>query len=392
MGGVLRSAGPFTLALGATFTETDGTVTPVAAGDLAATVAARLLEGVAGRVTALLGAEKARIRRELRVVAASRRIATARAGALDRVGAELGVRRFGSALAFDPVTKSVSVTHLDAGGAPILETDAAYRRRLAIYRPMLRANATATLRALGLDGIAGFGLDESNDDFAITLCTIGVGGAYRDNFLAHVRATYLTWLERTPAADAVHAARFIPAAQAGAVTDLRTRVAGAFTLPANAAVAPVLASVLDTIAKAGAALGMPAAWKVTRAQDPAAGSRYELGLGADLARPAAADLAAAAARLRDPTFVPAVDRQLAGVLAGMRASLDADGEDPAGAWFFGPCGARTVHELDPGDDLHLAPACVGARRRRADQCGCRCADGVQRPVPAPGGRRTERRA
>ena len=343
---VLRSAGSFTLALAATFSDADGTTSGVAAGDLGAVLEARIVEGVAGRMAVLLAAEKARVRRELGVVAASRRIETARAGALDRIGAELGVRRFSSVLAYDPATKSISEAHLASDGSPVLEPDPSYRRRLALYRPLQRANRSGVLAALGLRGEVGFGLDEADDIFAVTAVSIGVDGPFRDDFLAHVRAAYLVWLERAPNADAAHDARFLPADRTAATTDLRDRLSAAFKVPADGAVAPVLASTLDTIGKAAAALGLPMPLTVKRAQDSAGGSRYELGLGVDLERPAPADLAAAAAAIRDPGFVMPRDLALAGVLAAVRAALDADGEDAGGAWLFGPCGARTVHELD----------------------------------------------
>ena len=116
-----------------------------AAGTLARDVIElRLAEGVLGALVYLLGAEKQRIRREARAVSASRFAALAAKDGLDRLGADLGVPRFGDALEWD-------ATRNDLTGRSEREPDAAYRRRLAIFHPFLMSTRPSLVQSLNGD-------------------------------------------------------------------------------------------------------------------------------------------------------------------------------------------------------------------------------------------------
>src|SRR5262249_45639150 len=72
---------------------------------LADLVDVSIVEGVLGSLIFVMQAEKARIRRQARELCAVRHLASARADALDRVGAELAVPRFTDRLIWDPNLK-----------------------------------------------------------------------------------------------------------------------------------------------------------------------------------------------------------------------------------------------------------------------------------------------
>jgi hypothetical protein len=99
------------------------------------------------------------------------------------------------------------------------------------------------------------------------------------------------------------------------------------------------------LARAGAcrqALGATTAWKTLRTQDADAGSRYELGLGADLAPLSAQELSALATAHANRS--PGSDPELEALLASMTPRPAAD--DPDGAWLLESCGLKTVHRVD----------------------------------------------
>jgi hypothetical protein len=125
---VTATAAPFTLALTLAEVGPDGAEAPLDPGLVAGRVELRLLEGVLGRVLYALGAEKQRLRRTGRQVAAARRLADAAGDALDRAAAEVGVARFADRLV---------VRDGEVQADPRREPDDELRRRVALYRPWL---------------------------------------------------------------------------------------------------------------------------------------------------------------------------------------------------------------------------------------------------------------
>lgn len=356
-----HTAAPFSLAFTAAMLKDDGTVDhAMAASDVAAAFEIRLLEGVFGRVLFALSLEKARVRREAAQIAAMRSVQKAKLEALDRIGRELGVPRFTDVLSYDPASKLI-VAGLGSQGAPVMESDDDYRRRLRIYRPFFQSTPQRLLDTLngpgkssdsnaglisGLGFTRRFSVSESDEALAMTIHLMETGPAtYRNNFLQYVRANFLIWLEDSPAATAAHSARFIPAEQLTAVQDLRARLRSQYAFPAGAAVAPALAESLDRYAAMRALLGATGKLTISRAQDPAGGSRFELGLGVALASIATAELNAVATRAADPKRAKGSLEQEA-LLAGVTpAGATAD---PDGAWLLHACGFQTVHRIDSG--------------------------------------------
>lgn len=354
-----RIAGAFSLAFTAAALNDDGTVDQVLKpADIAAGFEIRLLEGVFGRVLYALSVEKARLRREAAQIAAMRSVQNAKLEALDRIGRELGVPRFTDVLAYDPNSKQI-VAGLGAQGAPIMESDDDYRRRLRIYRPFFQATPPRLLDALNGPGeptdsnaglIAGLGVTkrfavaESDEALAMTIHLMETGpAAYRNDFLQYVRTNFLVWLEDSPTANAAHDARFIPLEQQTASDDLRARLRAAYAFPAGAAVAPALADSLDRYAALRTLLGGTGQLTIARAQDPAGGSRFELGLGIALGAVTAAELDAVATRAANAARTKGTLEQEA-LLAGVTPAGSA--ADPDGAWLLQACGFQTVHRID----------------------------------------------
>lgn len=333
------TAAPFTVGLA---------VAGVAAADVAAAIEVRVVEGVMGRMIYLLGAEKQRLRREARELAAAELLARGRDDALDRVGGELGVARFLDFPAGTPPTV-------------VREDDDDYRRRLGLYRPWLKPNKRRLLELLNGPGadadpnagpLAGLGVTdrfsvvEDENPFAVAVQLVAAGDPpLRDNFIAFVRAAHLLWPKNDAAANAVHAARFLPAARIQREDALRTDLRGFFSFTAeaatNPAIAPLLAPALVRAARCRAALGVTRKWPMLRAQRSDGGSRYELGLGGDLEPFPAAELDAMAAS--HPTAT-STDPEVDGLLRSMTPQSSTD--DPDGRWLLEPCGLRTVHRVD----------------------------------------------
>ncbi len=360
-------AAPFSLTVSATHLNADGTPGAVMGGtELSATFHLVLIEGVFGRLLYALAAEKARIRRCGRDVGAMRRLSSAQLVALDRIGADLGVPRFTDAIRYDPTTKQI-LASFDPSGNPIVETDDDYRARLGIYNRFVAPSRTAMLALLNGTGGAAqpnagpiaelgftprFTIEESDEPFAMTLALVEVGSAgYRANFLQYVRQAFLVWIEDSPAADAAHAGRFRSTEEKTATDALRARLRAAYAFPSQAAVAPLLAQALDQLAAVYAALGGTGKLAIQRAQDGSGGSRYELGLGVDLAPLPAAELDALAAKVNDPHRTPAADTGVESVVRSMTPA--ASSRDPDGAWFLSACGLQTVFRIDPGN-LYLS--------------------------------------
>jgi hypothetical protein len=361
-GTAARTLGPLTVSLAVAELAADGTETPLATAEVAARVEVRLLQGVLGRLVYLLGAEKQRLRRQARELAAMRLLPLARGDALDRLGADLAVPRFADQIRYDAAKKEiVTETRTDAAGRPTREPDDEYRRRLAIYRPFLLPTPRRLRELLngpgadadpnrglfeGLGLGARFRLLEADNEFAVAVHLVAAGGdQFRTNFLAHARAAYLVWPAAGAVGDAAHAQRYLSAAQDKRAEELRARLRQTFQFAGAAAVAPMLATALDRAGLCRAALGGAAPWPVLRAQDDAGGSRYELGLGVDVAPLPPADLDALADRLRDPARPPAGD-EVEALLRSLTPRPAAD--DPEGRWLLEPCGLRTVHRLDAG--------------------------------------------
>ena len=355
----------FTLAVTVTVQPESGPPQVLAPEAVGAVVSFAIVEGNMGKLLFLLGQEKARIRREGRRLAAMKLLASARLDALDRIGADLGVARFQDDLVYDAASAEVKTVILtDASGNPTLEADADYARRLAIYRPFQlcsRANLLENLNGPGAATdpnaglISGLGLtsrftiQDENSPFAVAIRIVGIGSeAPRDNFLAYVRSDILTWLPNTAAANAVHAARYLPLAQQAQVAALRGRLQAGYTFPAGAAVGPVLADTLDRLSRVLVALGFAGKPAIVRAQDPTAGSRYELGLGVDVTALAPVDLDALAARVNDTTRAVTADAQAESLIAAARAVPPASSAaQPDGGWLLSTCGFQTIHRLDP---------------------------------------------
>ncbi len=330
----------------------DGTETAVPVAEIADRIGARILEGNLGCILYLMAAEKQRLRRQARQLAAMRRLDRARDNALDRMGADVGVPRFSDTLAFR-AGEIVTDTRR--------EPDADYRRRLQLYRPWLLPTknrimdllngpgepATPNAGALGELGLAErFALAEDDNEFAVAIAMVGVDDpAYRDGFFEFIRATQLIWPRDDAASDAVHASRFIPASIRDRDQRLRENLRQSFSFVsagADLALAPMLTAALARAGACRRALGATTKWKLLRGQRPDDGSRYELGLGADLDPLSAQELnsLAAAHAARSPN----ADPELEALLASMTPRSAAD--DPDGAWLVQPCGLRTVHRVD----------------------------------------------
>jgi hypothetical protein len=369
-----QRAGNFTLQLSAT-PIVGGVEARVPAGQVAGLLRVRLLEGVLGRLLYILGAEKARIRRTGREIVAMRQLEHAHGDALDRLGAELGVVRFTDRIdvKVDPadVTPPQIVTVPYAAGEA--EPDDDYRDRLAIYRGLNRPTLPAVNDRLNGPGEPGdpnagllarvgvaerVALVEADNEFAVAIHIAGAGDAVgRDNFFEYLRQVYLVFPAATPAADAIHAARMATTDQQQRMTGLRQTLRDTFKLAAPAlALAPMLAGTLGRVGQLLAAVGLGQALTLRRGQDPAAGSRYQLGLGADVdfGNTFFADLEQRVAAFQQQaadgdagTLQTVADLNAAGGLGDLLLKLTPLPleQDRTAAWFFGSLGLRTVHPL-----------------------------------------------
>jgi hypothetical protein len=208
------------------------------------------------------------------------------------------------------------------------------------------ANA-GPLHELDPSFVARFGIVEDDNPFGVAIAIVAAGGSgARTDFLDYVRAVHLIW----PLADgdAVHQARLLAPVARADQEHLRGALRAGFSFEGDAAtapaVAPALAQALSRVSRCRAALDVTAKWPIRRAQHPANGSRYELGLGVDLAPPPATELDALGTALQDPNRVPASDREVESLLVGMTPVPSS--QDPHGRWLLEPCGLRTVHPVD----------------------------------------------
>ena len=320
------------------------TAAGVQASPLAQIVELRLVEGVLGRVLYVVGAEKQRLRRQARELLALRQLSFAfdpadpehrRMGqALDRLGADLGVPRFTDRLDWDPTQRQpVSVS--------AREGDEPYRQRLKIYRPFLQPNRRRVEEAMAAVGVTGT-IQEPNSEFAVAIKLISSpDDTARRVLLDGLRANQLMQPGST-----IPASRQLPSLVRASQQAILNRLFVNFTFPANAFVAPLLASALDRAGRCRAALGVTRRWAVLRAQDDGGGSRYELGLGVDVETPPAAELDTMVQNLTTGRIAAGTDiktQQLIGSLTPVPSA-----QDPIGRWFLQPCGFKTVHALPNG--------------------------------------------
>jgi hypothetical protein len=350
-----RTAADVVYALAVEKVDADGTVTVVPPADVAGLVTVHVLQGNLGRMLFALAAEKGRIRRTGREIHAARQLGQARGGALDRHGQDLGVERFRERLRWDPAGDEL-VTETLPGG----EADDDYRDRLGIYRAFETRTRTALLTRLrSVD--PSFSIVEEDNPIAVALHLVQTGeGTHRARFLEHVRDTYLVFPANTAAANQRHGARALSIAQQADVAALRKSIRDRWTLPAGpAGFAPVLAAALDRAGRALVALGVPkASLIVQRAQEDDGGSRYELGLGAEVAALSSIDAETARATLLDRGWPQRTDAETSRVL-----SLLADGSRPIPvvaadlslSWLWKALGLQTVHPTTTGWYLSHLP-------------------------------------
>jgi phage replication-related protein YjqB (UPF0714/DUF867 family) len=306
----------------------------------------RIVEGNLARLLYLIGSEKMRLRRQANELYAMRRIADARADALDRLGAELGVPRFEARLSWDAVRRVPTIV-------PAREADGPFRVRLGIYRPFLRPSRRAVERAVNGPGAGGntglpshLGIadrltiaEPDSELLAAVRLVSSPDDAPRTAFLDYIRRAFLL----QPGAD-VPDTRLLPSDVRAEENALRGRLAARFDFPANAHIAPMLARALDRVGECRRALGVTRRWRVLRAQDDAGGSRYELGIGADVEVPPAAELDQLVANSTAGNVAADTAPEIRTLLSQMQPR--ASSEDPRGSWLCAPCGLATVHPLD----------------------------------------------
>jgi hypothetical protein len=341
----------------------DGSTALVPVGQTRNRITLTLLQGVLGRMLALLGSEAPRLRRQGRELLAARQLRFARDDALDRHGADLGVSRFADTLA---VRNGQIVTDVER------ESDTAYRRRLGVYRPLLVPTRDRLLELLNGPGDPGdpnagpigemglqdrFSVLEADNELAVAVKIVGSGaGQHRANFLTYVRNAFLIWPANNQTAQDMHDDRFLPSTLRQRQKDLRTALRAHFSFEAEAAADPALAAPVATAliraARCREELGLPGPWPIRRAQRADRGSRYELGLGADVASMTVGQLGKLGAQVNDQQRPAAADPEIESLISRMTPVSPAT--DPDGRWLLEPCGLRTVHRL-AGGDLYVSP-------------------------------------
>jgi hypothetical protein len=334
----LELATPFQVRL-----EPDAGETPAAMRDL---FELRVVEGNMARLTYVIGSEKMRLRRQANELYAMRRLAAAQGDALDRLGAELGVPRFNARLTWDATLRTPTIV-------PQREADGPFRARLGIYRPFLRSsrravenlvNGPGTGNNAGLPSRLGLTrrltMAEPDTELLAAVRLVSFpDDTPRTAFLDFARQAFLL----QPGVN-VPNTRLLPSAVRADENALRARLASNFEFPAGAFIAPNLARALDRVGACRRALGVTRRWRVLRAQDDAGGSRYELGLGADVEAVAGAELDGLVASLRAGNIATDTTPEVRALLAQMQPRSSTD--DPLGRWLLAPCGLATVHPLD----------------------------------------------
>ncbi|KOX04803.1 hypothetical protein Q3V37_23095 [Micromonospora profundi] len=336
-----------------------GSATAVTGAALTALVELAVLEGNLGRLLYLVSYEKHRLRRAAREVHAYRTLAHARRDALDRIGADVGVARFVDELVHEPASGEVYARRL---APPAREPDAAYAHRLGLYRRFLLPTPGAVRRLLNgpgadtdpntglfadLPGGARFTLREDDDRFAVAIRLVAAGDPqHRTNFLAQLRRDRLVLPANTPPNNTTHAGRALPASRLTEITALRASLRQSYAFDSSHGIAPPLAVALDRAGRVCRALGSSIVWQVSRAQDGAGGSRYELGLGVDVSWPTPAQATDLRNRVLDTGRAVTADRTAEALIAAARArgvpTVGADGEL---AWLWRVCGLATTHRI-----------------------------------------------
>jgi hypothetical protein len=262
---------------------------------------------------------------------------------LDRIGQELAVPRLSDRIG---VAAGQIVTTEER------ESDANYRSRLAIYKPFLmstRRQVEAVLNEGEPAGNPKYHVLEEDNAFQIGLRLVSVAADAararneRHNYQRFLRETVLI----DPTED-VPANRRLPNSRRTQENAQRIRLRTLLSFGgASRSLAPALATALDRVGIAAKALGVGLTIKVGRAQDNDAGSRWELGLAAEIETPAQADIDALADKARTVALKDIPDRQAQSLVARLRASLPNAGPADA-AWLLRAAGLRTVHVLGPG--------------------------------------------
>ncbi|MFL6139700.1 MAG: hypothetical protein ACJ74O_18155 [Frankiaceae bacterium] len=338
------TAAAFSGSVAAVHIGADGASAPLDEAGIESALALDLVQGVLGRLAAVVLSEKQRLRRQARELRAMRALQYARADALDRIGADLGAPRLSDALSWDATTKQIATAPLPDGR----EDDAAYRARLRMLRGVRlptpawidsAVNGPGAPADPGAGWLADRGLaarlavDETPNPLLVAFRLLAAERSKgRLELLDAIRRTHLVWPAGSAAGDAAHAGRMLPSTDTR-VQDARAALA-ALNAPAGQPVAAAVAFALRRLAQLQDRLGVHPFTTVLAGQHDDGGSRYELGLGAQLAGPSPADVEAAVAAaqgLGDQAIIPV-----------------AAADDPAGAWLLRSCGFRTAEPLADG--------------------------------------------
>jgi len=332
-----------------------GTSTALGQNDVRTTVAVDLVQGLLGRLAAVLLAEKARLRRQSREIRATRVLAHAHDSALDRLGQDLSVPRLADLITWDSAHGQVATVPL-AGNR---EDDADYRPRLRLWRDVRLPSPAwidANVNGPGADAGPGDGwmadlgfshritIDENQNPLfvAFRLVAPGISNG-RKKLLDGIRRTHLIWSASSTVGDTVHAARLEPQQVKARVAQARASLKS-LKLPAAQPVAPALAFALQRLDAVQQSLGVQPYTNILTGQRNDGGSRYELGFGAQLAAPQAADVTAAvtASKGKPELALTTVDPT----------------DDPIAAWLLTACGLRTAQRLDDGT-VYVSPLSAG---------------------------------
>ncbi len=301
----------------------------------------RLVDGVLGRLLYTQAAEKARLRRVAREIAARGRLAAARAEGLDRLGVELRVPRFRATLSWSAAENQIVATPGD-------EPDASYRDRLALYRPQVRPTRTEFDAALPdlmarVDYTGDFAITESDTELAIAIRVVSPpNDARRLAHLAYLRRQFLLPVDATE----LPANRLVSVAERTRARDLLVRLKASTIWPAGAHVAPSIAAALDRAARCATALGASGKIEITKAQRDDGGSRYELGIGVDVKAFSSTAAQQMTNNLRARTFTGNPTPETLLLLSKMTPE-DASRDDAA-RWLFRGCGLRTAQAIGGG--------------------------------------------
>lgn len=338
------AAAPFTvLAQGQRVASPGSPGVQLSAKELIAAVRADLVQGVLGRLLTVLLDEKGRMRRAAREIRAMRTLATASGNALDRIGDDLSCPRFSDELFWDATRLSPGTRPLQPPGTR--EDDVSYRARLRVLRGLRLPAAPwidSAVNGPGAPGTPGAGfmadvglstriaVDESVNPQLVAMRLVAPDGSGSvPALLDAIRKVHLIWPAGSTTGDTVHRRRLLPP-DAVARTNKQRAALATWQLPDGQPVAPALAAALSQLNDRCVQLGARPWPRVLNGQSDTGGSRFELGLGALLAAPVAAQLDAAvtaATKLKDPTLVP-----------------QPRSADPAGAWLLNASGLRTAEQ------------------------------------------------